>query len=321
MAIVNTKILDLVKDEKALDAAVNLILPAKNELVNSGLTARTQDVDAVAGGGPRKASIQYINPLGTDEVNYSTDNILDEGNIGSMTADEYMVLRHDMNYGWGFTDLTRMVTQYDAQGGIRAGIAQYWASIYMKVLTSTLKGVKAVVGETAVTGDFDMAAIYDEAAKAGLLQDQFNVLMVSPARYAKLQAQEANGFIPKSKTDTNIANYQGFNVLRTTTLTADEVTIGRMGALAFGEGVPSGLITTEIERRANGGNGGGADILHSRRSFVVHPQGFGYKGPIPTKGTGKTADAFAHLEAKTSWELEVPVEQVGFRFVKFNKAA
>lgn len=320
MAIVNTKITDLVPSEKALDVAVNLILPAKNELVNSGLTARGPEVDAVAGGGPRKASLAYIHPLGTDEVNYSTDAILDEGNIGSMTADEFMVLRHDMNYGWGFTDLTRMVTQYDAEGGIRAGIAQYWASIYMKVLTSTLKGVKGVVGETEVTGDFDMQVIYDEAAKAGLLQDQFNVLMVSPGRYAKLQGQEANGFVPKSKTDTNIANYQGFNILRSTTLTADEVVLGRTGALAFGEGVPAGLVTTEVERRANAGNGGGADILHSRRSFVVHPQGFGYKGAIPTKGNGKTADAFAHLEAAASWSLEVPEEQVGFRFVKFNAA-
>jgi hypothetical protein len=317
MAIVNTKITDLVKDEKALDVAVNLILPAKNELVNSGLTVRGPEVDAVAGGGPRKASLQYLNPLGTDEVNVSTDNILDEGNIGSMSADEYMVLRHDLNYGWGFTDLTRMVTQYDAEGGIRAGIAQYWATQYMKVLTSTLKGIKGVVGETAVTGAFDMGAIYDEAAKTGMLQDQFNVMMVSPALYAKLQGQEQNGFIPASKTNTRIAEFQGFNVLRTATLTADELVLGRTGAISFGEGVPAGLLTTEIERRANAANGGGADILHSRRSFVVHPQGFSYKGNIPTKGT----NVFTNLEAKASWELEVPIEQVGFRFMKFNKTA
>ncbi|MGU3389164.1 hypothetical protein [Sphingomonas sp. M1A8_2b] len=317
MAITNTKITDLVPNEKALDVAVNLILPAKNELVNSGLTARGPEVDAVAGGGPRKASLAYINPLGTDEVNVSTDNILDEGNIGSMTADEFMVLRHDLNYGWGFADLTRMVTQYDAQGGIRAGIAQYWATQYMKLLTSTLKGIKGVVGETSVTGDFDMQAIYDEAAKAGMLQDQFNVLMVSPARYAKLQGQEQNGFIPASKTNTNIANFQGFSVLRTATLTADEVTIGRTGALSFGEGVPTGLVASEIERRANAANGGGADILHSRRSVVVHPQGFSYVGAIP----GKTTDVFANLAKTASWTLEVPPEQVGFRFVKFNKTA
>lgn len=321
MALNNTTIQGLVPSEKALSVGVDLLLANKNVLLNSGLAARGPEVDAVAGGGPRKSSLAYINPLSTDEVNVSTDVLTDEGNIGNMTADEFTVLRHDLNYGWGFTDLQRMVTQYDAEGGVRAGIAQYWNGIYTKLLVSTLKGVKAAVASntdivTSVTGDFDMAAVYDAVAKAGDYADQYNTMIISPARFAKLQAKESNGFVPASRTNTGFADYQGFNLIKSTKVGDNDVTLARSGALAFGEGQPTGLVPIELERRANGGNGGGADILHSRRSVVVHPQGMEYKGVIP----GKTTDIFANLEKAATWGLEVPQEMFGFRFITFNKA-
>jgi hypothetical protein len=330
MAIINTKISDLVPSEKALNVAVNLLLAQKNVLINSGLTARGPEVDAVAGGGPRKSSLAYINPLSTDEVNVSTDVITDEGNIGLMTADEFTVLRHDLNYGWGFTDLQRMVTQYDAQGGVRAGIAQYWNGIYTKLLVSTLKGAKASVNALtgaaglatkaaiikSVSSDFDMAAVYDAAATAGDYADQYNVLIISPARYAKLQAKEANGFVPLSRTNTGFAEYQGYSLIKSTNVDNNDVIVARTGAVAFGEGNPAGMVPIELERRANGGNGGGADILHSRRSVVVHPQGMEYKGVVP----GKTTNIYTNLEAAATWGLEVPQEMFGFRFLTFNAA-
>ena len=82
--------------------------------------------------------------------------------------------------------------------------------------------------------------------------------------------------------------------------------LARSGALAFGTG--SVLNPLEIERVANGGNGQGAEILHSRQAVVIHPQGFNYAATNVAPTTTVLAD-------DASWTLAVPVEQVGFRLI------
>lgn len=341
MAITNTTITDLVPSEKALEVAVNLLLEQKNELVTSGLAVRGVEVDAVASGGPRKASLQYLNPLDTSAVNVSTDNISDLGDVGKLTAGEFDVLRHDLNYGWGASDLANMVTRYSAEGGIRAGIAQYWRGVFQTIAHNSVMCVYNSINALATTGDVDgdgdtdatdttlgaaNAAIkstlilgssgtafstdlwIDAAATGGMHADQFNMVIVSPKNYATMQKAEGNDFIPASKTDIGFAMYKGFYVLRSQAFGDQMDVVCRAGALAFGTGTPSGMVPFEIERVANGGKGSGATILHSRQSVVCHPQGTSYAGAV--------APAPSDLTSASRWKLEVPADQFGFRFVK-----
>ncbi|WP_454883992.1 hypothetical protein [Sphingomonas oryzagri] len=321
MTITNTTIADLVGDngERKLAIKVDAIRTESNELVTSGLTATTAEVTALASGGPRKVTLDYVKPLSTDVFNVTSDDINDEGDVGNQEAASFGAHRVDLNYGWATSDLTQIVTQYGSTGDLASGIAGFQNAISKSLLASTLTGVRASVASNAlvvkqVSTDFDMAVAYDLIATAEEWSSLFNGAMVSWGRYAKLQAGNANDFVPASETNTGFAQYQGFNLLRTNKLGDNDMTFFRTGALGYGEGTVQKAI--EVERKANGGNGGGADILHSRFSRVFAPQGMDYKGDI-----AKTqADVKAFLEAAASWTLVAPEAQFGFRFVTFNHA-
>lgn len=303
-----TMISDLVPSEKVLGATIDLLMKDANELVTSGVAASGPEVEAVAGGGPRKASIPYLDPLATDEVNIGSDNITTEGQFGKLTGDEFTVLRHDLNYGWSATDLARMVTKYDAKLGIAGGIVQYWNGIYQKLATSSLKGVQAVnVNLTYGDGSkaLDGALIVDATATAEMFMDQFDTLIVSPTTKAKLR--KLSSYVTAGETNLQFDTFGGYKLITSMAFGNTTSVVCRSGALAFGEGTPAGMVPTEVERRANSGNGQGGDILHSRRSVVLHPQGFNWTGAVGAN--------YAALETTANWSLEVPVEQVGFRFI------
>lgn len=320
MAIDNTTIAGLVGSERKMAVRVDAIRTESNELVTSGLTATTPEVTALAGGGPRKVSLDYVKPLATDAFNVSNDDINKEGDVGKMEASSFNAMRLDLNYAWGTTDLTQIVTQYGRQGDLYSGVAGYQNAVSKGLLGSTLVGVKALVAANpllakAVATDFDMQAVYDMTATAEEWSDLFKIMIVSHGRYAKMQGQEQNGFVPASKTDTEFDKFQKFILLRSNKLTDNDVIVARSGALGYGEGTAQQAF--EVERKANGGNGGGADILHSRFSRVLAPQGMSYEGPIPQN----SAAVKAALEAKASWKLIAPEAQFGFRFITFNKSA
>ncbi|MGA1850471.1 hypothetical protein VH570_06495 [Sphingobium sp. HT1-2] len=315
MAITNTKILDLVPNEKILGQTINALMAEKHELITSGLAARGPEVDAVASGGPRKASIPYLNPLSTDKVNVSTDDLTVAGDVGKMTADEFTVLRHDLNYSWATADLTRMVTQFNVQGGISAGIAAYWNGIVSKIAALSLKGALAADADLtfgAVDDEFSLAQVALAAATAGVYADQFDTLIVSPLRKAKMIAANESAFVAKSDTKADFDTWAGKKLIVSNVFGDETSILARSGALALGYGTVA--VPTEIERVANGANGGGGDILHSRISPVVHVQGFDYLGAVapaitPATGTSVLGDA-------ASWGRKVPLEMIGFRAIR-----
>lgn len=276
MAITNTRITDLVPSEKLLGNTVNMLIQEQNELVRAGIAARSPEIDAAASAmGPRKTFIPFLHPLDASVVNYSTDDINDAGDVGKLTGDEFCAVRHDVNYAWGTADLTRMVTQYDARGGIAAGIADYWMKILKRQAENALLAAGSKYSFGAGTDAFSLELLIDAAATKGVYADRLTAIVVSPLTYAKMQKMNAgNNFVPASQTDLGFAQFAGYNVIKSARVgNTDSILVGA-GALALGFGnVP---VPLEVERVANGGNGGGGDILHSRQSFIVHPQGLSY---------------------------------------------
>ena len=319
MAIDNTTIAGLAGSERKVQVRVQAIREASNELVNSGLTASTQETADLANGGPRKVTLDYRKPLSADEFNVTSDNINQEGSVGKMEAASYGAMRLDLNYAWSTTDLTQIVTQYGRQGDLYEGIAGYENAVTKGLLASALVGVKAKLASNtaitkAVTTDFDMQVVFDMMATGEEWSPLFNILIVSHGRYAKLQGQQKNGFVPASQTQTRFDEYQGFKLIKSNKVVTDnDLIVARAGALGYGESTAQQAF--EVERRANAANGGGADILHDRFSRVIHPQGMDFKGAIPTT----QAQVKSVLEAAASWDKVAPDAQFGFRFITFNK--
>ncbi|EIZ79227.1 hypothetical protein WSK_2072 [Novosphingobium sp. Rr 2-17] len=318
MAITNTTILDLVPSEKRLANRVDARIAATFPLLASGVAVASQGTADVLSGGGRKQSVSYINPLAGDEPNVGTDDITVPGNVGKMTAGEFNVLRHDLNQGWGTAALATMITQYDAAGGISAGIASYWNGAFEKVITSSIVGAAKATSLAALTyGDGTALLSYDlvnaACLTAGMFATSFDTLFVSPAQYALLQKDKVNGgFSQKGDVDPNFATWNGFKLIRTAAFGDTTMVAARPGAVLFQSGSPVGSTSFEVERLANGAGGQGGDILHSRYSVVGQINGVDYKG-----ATGVARSA---LEVGTNWQAAIPVAEVGVRLIKCKLA-
>lgn len=315
MAILGTTIADLVPSEKGLAATVNLYLATANQIVTSGLAVTSPVVDTAASGGPRKVSIPFIKPLDTSNVpNISSDDITADGNTGKQIADEFTVLRNDLNMGWGYSDLVQMITGYDANGGIAGALAAYWAAQYQvmatNAITACLSKNAGFTYTSASAEDTYKSLVMGSSTNTGDKADLFDIAFVSPSRYAQMRVDNKNSFVPASQTQSKFDEYAGFKLIKTSAFGANVSVVARSGSLAFGTGTPAGMVPIEVERLANKGTGGGANILHSRQSVIVHPQGFSY--------TGAVAPTIAALATAGNWTLSLPVgdlEQIGFRKV------
>ncbi|WP_343546577.1 hypothetical protein [Sphingobium yanoikuyae] len=334
MAIVGTTIADLVPSEKAMASRVDLLLPAKNPLINSGLAVGGPEVDAVLPEtGSRKQGLAFIEPLDTTKVNISTDDITQDGESGKLTADEFSVIRHEQNFAWGYADLARMITAYGIEGGISAGISQYWNTRFQKTAVASIKGVLAHIEAVIAAGTtgtptaeqvakkdeylkliaganntaFSMTNVFKAAATAEEYADMFDTAIVHPNQYAKWQSEESSSFLTPAQTGSQFASYRGFKLIKDTSFGEQMTVFARTGGIAFGARGNE----IENERLANKGNGGGANLLHSRQGFVCHIQGTNY--------AGATAPTLDTLALAATWNLAVPAAQFGFRFIKHAK--
>jgi len=305
-----TTIASLVPSEKLLANRVDLITRTQNLLVTSGLAvAAGYEGDALMRGGPRLGYLSYVNPLDADEVNVSTDTDVD-GKTGRITGSEYSAVRHDLNYGWKYFDLTRMLTLYDVKGGIEAGISEYWDKWGQKLGFYSIKGALASASASLVGGDatkaFTRDMIIDAQATAEEYADDFDIMLTSAKNHAKLKKDRTN-YVPGNN-DTALPDYAGMKVVVTSMFGDDQTIIAKRGALAFHVGTVPFETPIEVSRDAQKGTGGGREILWSRRSFVVHPQGFGYVG-----AAGLAPDQMA---LANKWSLKIDPKFVGFRSIK-----
>lgn len=310
-APLGTTIASLVPSEKLLANRVDLITRTQNTLVTSGLAVQAGEEGALLmRGGPRKGSLSYINPLNTDEVNVSTDTDVD-GKTGRITADEYSCVRHDLNYGWKYFDLTRMITMYDAKGGIEAAIGEYWDDQAQKLGLASIKGALASAEDDLVFGDgtdaFSRDLLIDAAATAEEYAESFNLMIVSAKNHAKLKKDRLN--YTQGETGVRLPVYNDMKVVVSNLFGEDSALIARTGALAFHTGTVPFETPIEIERSASKGTGGGREILWSRRSFVAHPQGFNFLGAV--------AQAPAAMANAANWSMVLDPKFIGFRLVKF----
>ena len=317
MALENTTIANLVPSEKLLNGLVEMRVAESNEFRNAGLMVSSPLVNALASGGGRKGSIPFLNPLATDEVNIGTDDLTQIGNSGKLTADEFTALRHDLNYGWGASDLARMVTGYDAMSGITAGIAGYWTSIEKQIAVSTLTGLMGVDTDLVFDGGketaFEVDHIVDAALAKGENDKMLTTLVVHPRVRAQLQKAEGNQFIPSSKTDIGFDTYAGYKLIYSNAMTVFEeesVTYANSALVGdgfFAYGLGSQPNPMEVERVPGGGRGAGGERLWSRRSIVCHPQGFDYVGTV--------APAISALGTASNWNLAIDADEVAVQFI------
>jgi hypothetical protein len=308
---VQTRIADLVANPGVLANVVQKTFRTNNALTSSGIAVTGPEVDLLMQGGSYIQGLNFINKVDTSTFNYSSDDFDEKGAVGKITASPYMALRHDLNWGWAYTDLVRLVTKYDVKGGVASAIPLYWSEVAENLAVASIKGAlakNAALTTGTNTVAFDLDKIIEMNATLDDPRAQ-KTWALSRKTLAKLQKLNKSAYIPAGENKFNISQFAENNLLITEAFGDDTLVSIQDGAIAFGTGLVPGQVGMEIKRDADAGNGGGGEILRTRLSMVVAPQGFSYVGTAKPGLTG--------LATAANWTQVADIKDVGFRAYKF----
>lgn len=308
---VQTRISDLVANPGVLSNVVVAKYKAKNSLVTSGVAVTGPEVDLLMTGGSQIQSLNFVNKVDTSSYNHSSDDFDEKGAVGKIVASPYMALRHDINWGWAYTDLVRIITKYDVRGGVSSAIPLFWSEVGENIAIASLKGALAKTAALSTGANTDAFSFSNVIAAASTMDDprSAKTLFVSRKTFAKLQQANITSGVPLADTDLGLLKFAGYTVILTEAFGDQLTVIAQDGALAFSAGLVPGTVGMEIERDASAGNGGGGEILRTRLSIVAAPQGFSY--------VGSAKPTLAALATAANWSQVVTDNAlVGFRAVK-----
>lgn len=307
---IQTRIADLVPNPAMLANVVGRTYATKNSLVTSGIATTGPEVDLLMSGGSHVQGLSFINKVDTTQYNHGSDDYDQKGAVGKITAGRYSALRQDVNWGWATTDLVRMITKFAPTAYVEQAIPLFWGEVGENMATAALLGAIAsdaslTLGLATTVLSLDMLVDAGTDFKGGIQN-----IIVNRKTEAKFKKMNINAYVPAKDTDLNVANFAGYNLFVKDDLADGELIIAGNGALAFATGVVPGTVPMVITRSEDAGNGQGGEVLRTRRSFVVAPQGFDYKG--------STSPSLATLADAASWSKVADRDDVAFRLVKFK---
>ena len=303
------------------EAAIEL-----NAFLASGVMMRDPRVDALAKGPGNKGDLPFFfglgNPQadGTNEPNYTTDDPADTATPAKISGSKMEYRKAFAHRSWSTMDLARELALQDPLGAITNRIGKYWAvNSELRLIRSAL----GVLADNVANDSSDMLfTVATDAATAVLAAEKVSSDAVISAKatmgdaagslsaiamhsvvYTELQRQEVIQYERAAGTNIMFPTYLGYRVVVDDSMPAvagsNRITYTSIlfGAGAFGFGQGSPLMASELEREPNAGNGGGQDIIHSRDTQIVHPDGFAWTD----SSVGGQSATYAELAAAANW--------------------
>lgn len=295
--------------------------PELTAVYDSGIITRNPALDAIASNGQGTGTVSYWQDLDADEEpNITTDNPDQKGNVGKATQGRMRARTLYLNKGYGVADLTSELASSEPMQQIRNRFGIYWTRRWQRYLIGAARGVIASnvannAGDMVVDAgaDVDADAFLDAAYTAGDAAGQFSALGVHSTVMKRLAKLDLIEYIKDSTGKIILAYYLDKPVFMDDSLKMANGQYLSMffGQGAFGYGIGNPTTPVELERLASGGNGGGAEVLWERQTYLIQPAGFSWKGEdSPDKSPTSTQYADA-----VNWERVFDRKQVPFAAV------
>ncbi|PMH74906.1 hypothetical protein [Vibrio cyclitrophicus] len=305
----------------------------RSALYQSGAVVTSELVQSKANGGGLAVQIPVWKDLADTDPNLSTDDISVMATPNDVTAVLMKTRVANLNNGWSSIDLANELSGVDASQMITNRVGDYWTRVFNKRLVASLEGVQADSvanhGGDMVIDKADEAFSYDHLIDAALTMsenlDQMKMLVVHPNVFGGIsKAAKGNGEIKLEyrrieELDMSIAVYGGLALLVDSTVPVDKTDpanpvyttfmLGN-GAVAAAFGTPMNAL--EIDRQAPAGNGGGAEVVWSRVSPIIHPLGFDW---TDTAVAGQSP-TLAELKDEANWTRKLERENIPVAFIK-----
>ena len=295
--------------------------PEKTAVFESGIITKSPELDAIARNGQGTSEISYWQDLDADEEpNISNDNPDDLGEVGKAEQGTMRARTLYLNKGYGVADLTSELANTEPMQHIRNRFGTYWTRRWQRYLLGAARGVIASniandAGDMVVDAGATISAgaFQDAAFTSGDAADVFSAIGVHSVVMNQMVKQDLIEYLRDSDGRIILATYLGKPVFMDDSLAYGagrylSVFFGQ-GAFGYGEGTPA--VPVELERKPGGGNGGGAEVLWERKTFILQPAGFSWKGSN-NQNLSPTATQYA---AAANWERVFDRKQVPFAAV------
>jgi hypothetical protein len=295
--------------------------PEKTAVFDSGIIVRSPELDAIASNGQGTAEIAYWQDLDADEEpNISNDDPDDLGLVGKAEMGSMRARTLYLNKGYGVADLTTELARTEPMQHIRNRFGTYWTRRWQRYLLGAARGIIASniandAGDMVVDAGaaISAGAFQDAAFTSGDAADVFSAIGVHSVVMNQMVKQDLIEYLRDSDGRIILSTYLGKPVFMDDSLVYGagrylSVFFGQ-GAFGYGEGSPANPV--ELERKPSGGNGGGAEVLWERKTMILQPAGFSWKGG-ENRNLSPTATQYA---AAANWERVFDRKQVPFAAV------
>lgn len=263
--------------------------PKLSRLITSGIARTSEEMTTLANGAGVTINVPFLKPIGGASQIIGDTNAL---TTNKMISDNQVGVRLVRGNAWEFTDIATILSGADPIGALYEQLAKYWANEEQTIMIQILKGLFGIGGCLSVTHTVDISSQSGAAsnisaeqtlnAKQKLGDNAFKITSVAmhSAVYTYLQKKNLIEFIPDSRGEIAFTRYLGYNVIVDDEMPADggvytTVFFGN-GAFSYGSGTPNGLVPIEADRDILGSS----EVVVSRRSFVIHPNGCSWDNPI-----------------------------------------
>lgn len=313
--------------------------PEKTAFYESGIITRSALLDELANAAGKTAELPFWKDLDETSAPNLSDDTENEGGTGNITQGEMITRKLFLNKGWKSADLVNeMAMGAKAPDAIRARTETYWKRQFQRYMIGAANGVLA---DNVANDGGDM--VHDVALEAGLsataanlfsrsnfsssaftLGDAFestSAMAVHSTVYKRMVDNDDIDFIPDSAGRLTIPTFMGRRVIMDDSMpvvagatNGFKYTSALFGEGAFGWGEGTPTVPVEIERKAGQGNGGGTEVLWTRKTHIIHP--FGYQFTSTTVA-GKTP-SLAEMALAANWDRVVERKNVPVTFLITN---
>lgn len=262
--------------------------PEKTAVYQSGIVTKSAALDNIANNGQGTATVSYWQDLDADEEpNITTDDPDQIGEVGKASQTSMKARTLYLNKGYGVADLAAELANSDPMTHVRNRFGTYWQRRWQRYLIGASRGIIASNiandgGDMVIQGGANITAqnFIDAAYTAGDAADSFNALGVHSLVMKQMAEQDLIEYLKDSNGQIILRTYMGKPIFMDDSLLMAD---GRFlslfygaGAFGYGEGTPT--TPSEVQRKADGGNGGGAEILWERKTYILQPAGFSWDG-------------------------------------------
>lgn len=346
----NTELTDIFVPEVFQSYQVNDTVE-KTAFVESGAVVLSPTLDQRADTGGMLTTIPFWNDLDSSlEPNYSNTTFADIAEPQKINSGEMTVRIAYLNEGWSSSDLNKELAGSDPMQRIANRVDAYWQRQFQRRILSIAIGlyndnVAANGGDMVIDVSSTTPGTITDANRftaPGLIDAVFTmgdrapglgpnapqggaelgVIALHSVIYKKMLKDDLIDFIPDSTGKLTIPTYLGLRIVVDDGMPTFGTGVDRKylviifgpGAIGYGRGNPR--VPSEVDRAPERANGGGVEVLWSRKTWLIHPAGYDFLSATIT-GPG-LSPTWADLQDDDNWQRKVDRKKIPIAFYVVN---